>query len=118
MVFLHLWRQCGVSHEVQRGIHGASLVVSGKSGLHSCCEGELGIALESRQRNLAQDTLKGVSPGLSRVATGNPGFPRHVTVTSGSFSGCLWEVRNTVELERAARYSTGFGANEEGLNSS
>ena len=70
MVFLHLWRQCGVSHEVQRGIHGASLVVSGKSGLHSCCEGELGIALESRQSNLAQDTLKGVSPGLSRVTAG------------------------------------------------
>ena len=90
----------------------------GKSCLHSCCEGEHGIALESWQGNLAKDSLKGVSPGPSQVATGNPGFPWHVTVTSGSFSGCLWEVRITVELEGATRYSTGFGATEEGLNSS
>ena len=45
-----------------------------------------------------QDTLKGESRGISRVASGNPGFPRLVTVTSGSFSGCLLEVWNTVEL--------------------
>ena len=32
-------------------------------------------------------TLKGDSRGLSGVAVGNPGFPRLVTVTSGSFSG-------------------------------
>ena len=29
------------------------------------------------------------SRGLSQVAAGNPGFPRLVPVTSGSFSGCL-----------------------------
>ena len=46
-----------------------------------------------------QDTLKGEYRGLSGVAAGNPGFPRHVTVTSRSLSGCLWEVRNIVELE-------------------
>ena len=46
-----------------------------------------------------QDALKGEYRGLSGVAAGNPGFPRHVTVTSGSFSGCLWEVKNIVELE-------------------
>ena len=45
-----------------------------------------------------QDTLKGESRGLSRGATGISGFPRLVTVTSGSFSGCLWEFRNTVDL--------------------
>ena len=46
--------------------------------------------LSSHGRGIwAQDVLNGVSPGLSRVATGNPVFPRHVTVTSGSFSGCL-----------------------------
>ena len=32
----------------------------------------------------------------SRVAPGNPGFSRLLTVTPGSFSWCLWEVRNTV----------------------
>ena len=35
-----------------------------------------------------QDALKDYR-GLSRVAAGNPGFPRLVPVTSGSFSGCL-----------------------------
>ena len=45
-----------------------------------------------------QDALKGESRGFSRVAAGIPGFPRLVTVTSGNFSWCLWEVRNTVEL--------------------
>ena len=65
-----------------------------------------------------QESLKGVSPGLSRVAAGNPGFPRLVTVTSGSFSGCLWEVRNTVEFGRASQDSTWFDAMEEDLISS
>ena len=43
-------------------------------------------------------TLKEESRGLSRVVAGNPGFPQLMIVTSGSFSGCLLEVRNTVEL--------------------
>ena len=61
-----------------------------------------------------EDTLKGESRGLSRVAAGNPGFPRLVTVTSGSFSWCLWEVRSTLEFEKSSRVSTGIGAMEEG----
>ena len=65
-----------------------------------------------------QDTLKGESLGLSQGAAGNPGFPQLVTVTSGSFSGFLWEFRNTVELGGAYLDSTGFGAMEEGLISS
>ena len=56
-------------------------------------------SLSSRGRGIrAQDALKGESRGLSRVVTGNPVFPGLVTVTSGSFSGCLLEVWNTVEL--------------------
>ena len=62
-----------------------------------------------------QDALKGESRSLFRVAAGNPGFPRLVMVTSGSFSGFLWEVRNTVEFGGASLASTGFGAMEEGL---
>ena len=46
-----------------------------------------------------QDVLKLESRALSRVAAGNPGLPQLVTVTSGSFSGCLWEVRNTLSCE-------------------
>ena len=65
-----------------------------------------------------QDALKGESRGLSRVVAGNPGFPLLVTVTSGSFSGFIWEVRNTVELGGASQDSTGFGAMEQGLISS
>ena len=45
-----------------------------------------------------QFVLKGESRGLSRVAAGNFGFPRVVTVTAGSFSWCLWEVRNPFVL--------------------
>ena len=75
--------------------------------------------LSSHSRGIGpQDALKGDSRGLSRVAAGNPGFPRLVTVTSGSFSVCLWEVRNTVELIVASLDSTGVDAMEEGLISS
>ena len=60
-----------------------------------------------------QDTLKKDSRGLSRVATGNLGIPRLVPVTSGSFSGCLREVRGTVVLGWASRDSSGFAAMKE-----
>ena len=46
--------------------------------------------LSSHGRGIGpQDVLKKDSGGLSRVAAGNPGFPRLVPVTSESFSGCL-----------------------------
>ena len=47
MVFLELWRQCGVSHEVRWGAQGASRVGPGKSGLHVSGEGDPIIALDS-----------------------------------------------------------------------
>ena len=90
----------------------------GKSGFHSSCEGECSIALKSGWGTGPQDMLKGESQGLSQVAAGNPGFPRLVMVTSGSFSGFLWEVRNTVEMGGASQASTGVGAMGEGLISS
>ena len=72
--------------------------------------------LSSHGRGIGpQDALKKDSRGLSRVAVGNPGFPRLVPVTSGSFSGCLCEVRDTEELGGASRDSTVFGAMEKGL---
>ena len=72
--------------------------------------------LSSHGRRIGpQDTLKGESRGVSRVAAGNCGFSRLVTVTSGNFSGCVLKVRNTVELGGASRDTTGFGATEEGL---
>ena len=52
------------------------------------------------------------------VAAVNPGFTRIVLVASGRFSGCLREVRDTVELGRVSRDSTGFHAMEEVLISS
>ena len=49
-----------------------------------------GSLLSSHGRGIgAQDKLKKDSQGLSRFLAGNPGFPRLVPVTSGSFSGCL-----------------------------
>ena len=65
--------------------------------------------------NQVSRCVEGESQNLSRVEADNPGFPRLVTVTSGRFSGFLWEVRNTVELRGATWDSTGFGAMEEGL---
>ena len=52
------------SLELPRGPEGASLVVSGKSGILSCCEGPLGIPLE---------LVQGASAS-SRVEAGNSGF--------------------------------------------
>ena len=108
----------GVSLELRWGTQGASCVAPGKSSLHSNFEGERGIALESQQGNQPQDVLKGESQGLSRVAAGNLGFPRLLTVTLGSLSGCLWVVRNTVDLGGASRDSIRVGAMEEGFISS
>ena len=46
--------------------------------------------LSSHGRGIGpQDALKKDSRVLSQVSAGNPGFPRFVQVTSGSFSGCL-----------------------------
>ena len=45
--FLELWRQCGVSHELRRGVQVASRVATGKSGLHGRGKGERVIALKS-----------------------------------------------------------------------
>ena len=55
-----------------------------------------------------QDALKGEFRGPSRVAAGNPGFPRFVKVTSGSFSLCLLEVRNTGDLGGAFQTPLGL----------
>ena len=75
--------------------------------------------LSSHGRGIGpQDAFKGESRGLSRVEAGNPGFPRLVTVASGSFSWCLWEFRNNVWLVRASQDSTGVSAMDEGLISS
>ena len=60
-----------------------------------------------------QDALKGESRSLSRLAAGDPGFPRFVMVTSGTFSWCLWEVRNTVVLGGSSRDSTWVSALED-----
>ena len=51
-----------------------------------CSEGLL-----SSQGRKIETQLKGESRGLSRVAAGNVAFLRVSTVTSGSFSWCLWK---------------------------
>ena len=61
--------------------------------------GSVGLLLSHGRGIGPQFALKRESGRLSRVVAGNPGFPRLVTVTSGSFSWCLWEVRNTLEWE-------------------
>ena len=65
--FLKLRRQCGVSHHVQQGAQGASLMAPGKSGVHAHGEGERVIALESWEGLRPQDAFKKDSRGLSWV---------------------------------------------------
>ena len=111
-----VWRV--VFSRVKRGTHVASRVAPGSPVSIRVSRG-IATLLSSHVRGIRpQDALKGESRGLSRVASGNPGFPRLVTVTSGSFSWCLWELRNTVEFGMASRDSTGIGATEIGLISS
>ena len=106
---------CMVSLELPRGTHGSSRV-DPRSPVSIRVARVCAALLLSHGREIGpQDALKAESRGLSRVEAGNPMFPRPVTVTSGSFSGCLWEVRNTVDLGGASRDSTRFGAMEEGL---
>ena len=84
-----------------------------KSSLHLSGEGEHGIESQHSSHGRGtgpQDVLKGESQSLSRVVAGNPGFPQLVTVTSGSISGCLWEVRRTVELGRRGTLGTPLGS--------
>ena len=94
------------------------LVWPGKSGLHGSGEGSAKYLSSHGRGTGPPEVFKKACRGLSRVAAGNPGFPRLVTLTSGSFSWCLWEIRNTVELGGSSRDSIGVGAMEEGLISS
>ena len=59
VVFLELQATFGVSLELCRGAQGASHVAPGKSSLHSTCEGERGIFLESWQGNRASRCVEG-----------------------------------------------------------
>ena len=93
----------------------------GRQGSRVFMRGARGSAslLSSHSRGIGpQDALKKDSGDLSRVLAGNPGFPRLVLGTSGSFSGCFCEFRDTVVFGGASGDSTGFGAMEEGLISS
>ena len=65
--------------------------------------------LSSHGRGIGpQYSFKGEYRGLSWVASGNPGFPRFVKVTSGSFSLCLLEVRHTGDLGGAFQTPLGL----------
>ena len=59
VVFLELQATFGVSLELCQGAQGASHVAPGKSSLHSTCEGERGIVLESWQGNWASRCVEG-----------------------------------------------------------
>ena len=88
------------------------------SSLHLSCDAVHGIVLESRQWNQASRHIEGgISKSFSSFSK-KPWVPSTCDGNLGSFSGCLWKVRNTVELGGAPRDSTGFGAMEEGLISS
>ena len=89
MGFLELQRQCGVSHEVRREIQGAFVWRQGSQVSIGVARGSAS-CLSSHGRGIGpQDALKKDSRGLSRVAEGNPRFPRLLPVTLGNFPACL-----------------------------
>ena len=118
VVFGERTRDCSLGHAGNEGPHLAMIGappafyravasvwgfprgMTGSSGSLSCGAREVrspmrvargsGSLLSSHGRGIGpQDALKKDSRGLSRVVAGNPGFPRLVLVTSGSFPGCL-----------------------------
>ena len=71
------------------GYSGSLLCGTREVSFPACGEGSASL-LWSHGRGIGhQETLKKDSPSLSRVTSGNSGFPRLVPVTSGSFSGSL-----------------------------
>ena len=81
MVLLELWREVWLYLKLLGGTQGASRLAPGKSIILLSYEGELGIALESRQGNRASRCVEGGISRSSPVAAGNSGFPRLVMVT-------------------------------------
>ena len=71
------------------GYSGSLLCGTREVSFPACGEGSASL-LWSHGRGIGhQETLKKDSPSLSRVTSGNSGFPRLVPVTSGSFSRSL-----------------------------
>ena len=80
LVILDLWREAwDSSAKVPRGTQGASRVASGKSSLHSSCEGGRGIALESQQGTYGRGDLK-----VFLTCSRKFGFTQVVMGTGGS----------------------------------
>ena len=78
-----------LSHELRLEIRESLVWRQGSPVSFRVVRGSVAL-LSSRGRGIGpQDTLKKESRGLFRVVAGNPGFPRLVLVTSGSFSECL-----------------------------
>ena len=97
--FLSCGATFGVFLELPRGTKGDSRVVPRKSSFHSSCEGERSFALDSLQRNLASRRTEG-GISMSFLNCGRkPWVSSTCKVTSWSFSLCLLEVRDTVDLE-------------------
>ena len=74
--FLELRRPWGFSPEARRGSQGASRAAPGKPGLHARGERSPSLLSSPERGQGPQDTLKKDYRGLSRVAAGNPYFPR------------------------------------------
>ena len=104
--FLELQRQCGISHEVRRGVQGVSRVATGKSVLHARGEGERVIALESWLGNQAS---RSVEEGLSRSFSGcgmKPLVP----------STCAGDLRELLRVPLRSQGYCGVGRGLSGLH--
>ena len=87
----------------------------GKSSLHLSCEGERGIALESRQGNRASRRVEG---GISRSFSSCGMKPWVSWTCDGDLRELLCVPMGSqeyVDLGGASRDSTGFGAMKEAL---
>ena len=106
MVFFELRRDMWVSPELQLATQGASHVAPGKSSLHSSCDGERVIALESRQGNQASKPVEGgISRSFSRCGR-KPWFP----------SICDGEIRELLRVPMGSQEYCGVGRGLSGLH--
>ena len=87
----------------------------GKSSLHSSCEGERGIALQSWQGNQASRLVEERISSSFSSCRRKPCSPLTFDSDLRELLMVPWESRNTVELGVASRDSTRFDEMKEGL---
>ena len=87
MVFLELRREASGSSRVETGPSGTALIASEKSGLFLCCEGHVGIPLESLPANRALSRVQLMDSVFLTSVNRDLGLPIKLQLASQASSG-------------------------------